>query len=70
MDDRQQEIEAQAEATAEMVERPAVRPVSDELMPVMFSRSEVLLWSIAGLAVLRPRRCMAVVDTRTADRDS
>ncbi|ERM01645.1 hypothetical protein Q644_20555 [Brucella intermedia 229E] len=51
MDDHQPEIEAQAEATAEIVERPGVRPVSEELMPVMFSRSEVVLWLIAGLAV-------------------
>lgn len=51
MGDRQPEIEAQAEATAEMVKRPGVRPVSEELMPVMFSRSEVVLWLIAGLAV-------------------
>ncbi|MFK0686400.1 energy transducer TonB [Ochrobactrum sp. BD61] len=47
MGDRQPEIEA----TAEMVERSGVRPVSEELMPVMFSRSEVVLWLIAGLAV-------------------
>lgn len=48
MDEYQPEIEKQAET----VERPAVQPVSGELTRVLFSRSEVLLWSIAGFAVL------------------
>lgn len=48
MDEYQPEIEKQAET----VERPVVQPVSGELTTAIFSRSEAVLWSIAGFAVL------------------